>query len=414
MAVSVRDVAAAASVSVGTVSNVLNRPAKVAPGTVERVLAAIAELGFVRNDAARQLRAGRSRSIGLVVLDVRNPFFTDIARGAEDRAAEDGMTILLGNSDENTDREGSYLDLFEEQRVRGVLISPLTDDLPRLDRLRARGTPVVLVDREAADRSFSSVSVDDVVGGYLAVRHLADTGRRNIAFVGGPASIRQVADRLEGARRAVAETEGMALEVIETESLTVLQGRAAGEAIRERDAGDRPDAVFAANDLLAVGVLQALMMLGTVRVPEDIALVGYDDIDFASAAVVPLTSIRQPAALIGYTAVDLLLKEAEIGEGFERERVIFQPELVVRASTASTASTASSVHRVDRLRRAAARDAAGGKRRSGAMREWRTCTGMRFPIESSPPSTGAIRCVPSGGSSTCTAGACSPPSASSH
>jgi LacI family transcriptional regulator len=199
MSVSVREVAAAASVSVGTVSNVLNRPDKVAPATVERVMAAIADLGFVRNDAARQLRAGRSRSIGLVVLDVRNPFFTDVARGAEDRAAEDGMTILLGNSDENRDREGAYLDLFEEQRVHGVLISPLSDDLPRLARLRERGTPVVLVDREAADRSFSSVAVDDVVGGELAVRHLAELGRRRVAFVGGPLGIQQAADRLEGA-----------------------------------------------------------------------------------------------------------------------------------------------------------------------------------------------------------------------
>ncbi len=334
MAVSVRDVAAAASVSVGTVSNVLNRPEKVAPSTVDRVLAAIQELGFVRNDAARQLRAGRSRSIGLVVLDVRNPFFTDVARGAEDRAAEDGMTILLGNSDENTDREGAYLDLFEEQRVHGVLISPLTDDLPRLARLRARGTPVVLVDREAADRSFSSVAVDDVVGGELAVRHLAEIGRRRVAFVGGPTSIRQVADRLEGARRAVAATPGMTLEVIETDFLTVLEGRAAGEVIRGRAAEDRPDAVFAANDLLAMGVLQALMMQGrTVRVPDEIALIGYDDIDFASAAVVPLSSIRQPASLIGYTAVDLLMREASLGEVAEREQVVFQPELVVREST---------------------------------------------------------------------------------
>ena len=334
MVVSVRDVAAAASVSVGTVSNVLNRPEKVAPGTVERVLAAIQELGFVRNDAARQLRAGRSRSIGLVVLDVRNPFFTDVARGAEDRAAEDGMTILLGNSDENTDREGAYLDLFEEQRVHGVLISPLTDDLPRLARLRERGTPVVLVDREAADGSFSSVAVDDVVGGELAVRHLAETGRRKVAFVGGPTSIRQVVDRLEGARRAVAATPGMSLEVIETESLTVLEGRAAGERIRGRAAKDRPDAVFAANDLLAMGVLQALMMQGQiVRVPDEIALIGYDDIDFASAAVVPLSSIRQPASLIGYTAVDLLMREASAGEDHEPEQVVFQPELVVRQST---------------------------------------------------------------------------------
>ncbi|MGW9630279.1 LacI family DNA-binding transcriptional regulator [Agromyces sp. NPDC055520] len=331
MAVSVRDVAAAASVSVGTVSNVLNRPDKVAPATVARVTAAIEALGFIRNDAARQLRAGHSRSIGLVVLDVRNPFFTDVARGAEDRAAEAGMTILLGNSDENTERERAYLDLFEEQRVAGVLISPLADDLPRLQRLRDRGTTVVLVDREVPDQSFSSVAVDDVVGGYLAVHHLIETGRRRIAFVGGPTGIRQVADRLAGARRAVAESPGAALEIVATESLTVLAGRAAAEGIRERAASDRPDAIFAANDLLAMGALQALMMQGGIDVPGEIALIGYDDIDFASAAVVPLSSIRQPAALIGYTAVDLMLKES--GGESAAERVVFQPELVVREST---------------------------------------------------------------------------------
>ena len=340
MAVSVREVAAAASVSVGTVSNVLNRPEKVAPDTVARVLAAIDQLGFVRNDAARQLRAGRSRSIGLIVLDVRNPFFTEVARGAEDRAAEEQMTILLGNSDENADRERSYLDLFEEQRVHGVLISPLGDDETRLQRLRSRETPVVLVDRVSGDRSLSSVSVDDVVGGELAVRHLIETGRRRIAFVGGPASIRQVADRLEGARRAVGAADDASLEVVPTESLTVLEGRAAGESIRERPAAERPDAVFAANDLLAMGVLQAFNMLGSVRVPEDIALIGYDDIDFAAAAVVPLSSIRQPASLIGYTAVDLLLKEAASGGEFTPEQVVFQPELVVRASTRAPRSSA--------------------------------------------------------------------------
>lgn len=337
MAVSVRDVAAAASVSVGTVSNVLNRPDKVAPDTVARVLAAIDELGFVRNDAARQLRAGRSRSIGLVVLDVRNPFFTDVARGAEDRAAEEGMTILLGNSDENAERERSYLDLFEEQRVHGVLISPLGDDETRLQRLRGRATPVVLVDRVSQDRRLPSVSVDDVVGGELAVRHLLETGRRRIAFVGGPTSIRQVADRLEGARRAVRGEPDATLEVVATESLTVLDGRAAGEAIRERRSGERPDAVFAANDLLAMGVLQAFNMLGSVRVPDDVALIGYDDIDFAAAAVVPLSSIRQPASLIGYTAVDLLLKEAASNAEFAPEQIVFQPELVVRDSTRPSA-----------------------------------------------------------------------------
>ncbi|MET4156500.1 LacI family DNA-binding transcriptional regulator [Agromyces sp. PvR057] len=337
MAVSVKDVALAASVSVGTVSNVLNRPEIVAPATVERVQAAIERLGFVRNDAARQLRAGRSRSIGLVVLDVRNPFFTDVARGAEDRAAEEHMTVLLGNSDENSTREGAYLDLFEEQRVHGVLISPLADDMPRLARLRERGTPVVLVDRESPDREFSSVAVDDVVGGELAVSHLLDSGRRRIAFVGGPEGLQQVADRLEGARRAVAKVADAALEVIPTDSLTVLQGRAAGEIVRDRPEVERPDAVFAANDLLAMGLLQALTMQGGLRVPDDVALIGYDDIDFASAAVVPLSSIRQPATLIGYTAVDLLLKEAAAtASGVDdhvHEHVVFQPELVVREST---------------------------------------------------------------------------------
>ena len=340
MAVSVRDVAAAASVSVGTVSNVLNRPDKVASQTVARVHAAIAELGFVRNDAARQLRAGKSRSIGMVVLDVGNPFFTDVARGAEDRAAEAGLALLLGNSDEKAEREATYLDLFEEQRVAGVLITPVGEDLTRLDRLRRNGTPTVLVDHQADRDGFASVAVDDVAGGYLAVRHLLDTGRRHIAFVGGPHTLRQVVDRLAGARRAIAEVPGALLELVGTDALTVLQGRSAGATLRERDVTRRPEAVFAANDLLAMGVLQALTMVGDIRVPHDIALIGYDDIAFAQAAVVPLSSIRQPAALIGYTAVDLMLQasDSETDAAGESQKVLFQPELVVREST-SPAST---------------------------------------------------------------------------
>lgn len=334
MAVSVREVAAAAGVSVGTVSNVLNRPDKVAEGTVQRVRDAIDELGFVRNDAARQLRAGRSRSIGLIVLDAGNPFFADVARGAEARADEDRLSVLLGNSDEDAARENGYLDLFREQRVNGVLITPASDDVAGIQRLADSGTPVVLVDHEIPGSGFCSVSVDDVEGGYLATRHLLEIGRRRIAFLAGPGSIAQVANRLEGARRAVAEEPDAELEVIEVPALTVLHGREAGESIVERVAAERPDAVFAANDLLAVGLMQALTILGSVRVPEDIALIGYDDIDFASATVVPLTSIRQPARLIGHTAVDLLLRSIDDPEGDYERNVRFRPELVVRASTA--------------------------------------------------------------------------------
>ncbi|CAN5364086.1 LacI family DNA-binding transcriptional regulator [soil metagenome] len=331
--VSVRDVAQRAGVSVGTVSNVMNHPDKVAPSTVTRVQAAIDELGFIRNDAARQLRDGRSKTIGLVVLDVRNPFFTDVARGAEDKAASAGLTVTLGNSDENTAREATYLDLFEQQRVQGVLISPYADITARLHTLRQRGIPAVLVDRTSHDLTISSVSVDDLAGGRLAVEHLISQGRRRIAFVGGPMEIRQVADRLEGARQAVAVNPDVTLEVIEIEALSVIAGRAAGAAIVARPKSERPDAVFAANDLVSMGVLQALMMQGAVvNVPAEIALIGYDDIDFASAAVVPLSSIRQPSALIGATAVEILLEEAADPD-IEARQIVFQPELVVRAST---------------------------------------------------------------------------------
>lgn len=324
--VSIRDVARYAGVSVGTVSNVLNRPEKVGADSVRRVQEAIAALGFVRNDAARQLRAGRSRSIGLVVLDAANPFYAELARGAQARAAEEGLAVLVASTDADATREDAYLDLFEEQRVSGVLISPRGEESPRLARLRSHGISCVLVDRKADDASLSSVSVDDVAGGRLAVQHLLELGRRRIAVI-GPREVRQVDDRMAGARAAAAEVEGAVIEEFRTENLSVLAGRDAGRAIAARDPSERPDAVFCANDLLAVGVLQALAMLGGVRVPEDVALIGYDDIAFATATVVPLSSIRQPSALIGTTAVELLLEK-------EPRHVVFQPELVVRASTA--------------------------------------------------------------------------------
>jgi LacI family transcriptional regulator, galactose operon repressor len=331
MAAGMRDVAAAASVSVGTVSNVLNAPHKVAPATVARVHAAIDELGFVRNDAARQLKAQRSRCVALLVLDVGNPFFTDIARGAERRAAQLNLTVLLGTSDDDARRERSYIDTFDEQRVFGLLVSPVSDDLSRMQALHNRGTPVVLVDRDATGTPFSSVAVDDVAGGRLAADHLCATGRRKLAFVGGPLTLRQVRDRLRGAREAVAESAGTSMEVINTPELSVLAGRTVGEQLRERRPEERPDAVFCANDLLAIGVLQGLTLMGDVRVPRDIALIGYDDIDFARSAVIPLSSIRQPSTQIGTAAVDLLASAADVDHA--PQHIVYQPELIIRAST---------------------------------------------------------------------------------
>jgi LacI family transcriptional regulator, galactose operon repressor len=332
----VKDVAAAAGVSLGTVSNVLNRPHLVSPATRAKVEQAMDTLGFVRNESARQLRSGSSRILAYLMLDAGNPFFTDVATGVEEAAEAAGLSVFLCTSNQSAEREASYLDLLEQQRVTGVLITPVDQDGPRLSRLPARGTPLVLVDRVATDAAHCSVAVDDVLGGDLAATHAIELGHTRIAFVGGPPTIGQVRDRLTGARRAV-ERAGLpadALVEIRTGALTVAEGRGAGQRLAGLPAERRPTAAFCANDLLALGLLQQCVSLG-LRVPADLAIVGYDDIEFAAAAAVPLTSVRQPRQLLGRTAAELLLDESA-NPDHEHKQVMFTPELVVRTSTLAT------------------------------------------------------------------------------
>ncbi|MGH3763135.1 LacI family DNA-binding transcriptional regulator [Actinophytocola sp.] len=329
-----KDVAARAGVSVGTVSNVLNRPHLVSEATRTRVQAAITELGFVRNETARQLRAGRSRTIAYVVMDAANPFFNDVARGVEDTARAAGMAVYLCNSNQDAAREREYLERLREQRVQGVLITPIDPAGERLAAMPGGGTPVVLVDCEAPDPTWCSVAVDDELGGELALTHLLESGHERIAFVGGPMSVPQVRDRHRGSLRALAAAgrPESALVRLETEALQVTEGRRAGERLAGLPAADRPTAAFCANDLLALGLLQAMTRLGR-SVPEELAVVGYDDIEFAEAAAVPLTSVRQPRELLGRTAARLLLEEASGDPGHTHQQIRFRPELVVRAST---------------------------------------------------------------------------------
>jgi LacI family transcriptional regulator len=333
--VSVKDVAALAGVSVGTVSNVVNSSAVVSEATRTRVEDAIAKLGWVRNESARQLRAGRSRSIGMVVMDIGNPFFTDIVGGVEDYVQDLGFTVQLGNSAQQASRELRQLKLFEEQRVRGVMLAPIGGIGERVARLRRQGIPVVLVDRaEGAD--ICSVSVDDVEGGRLAVSHLVDLGHEQVAFVGGPSSLRQVRDRALGAQLAVSRLDAAgALLTLSTQRLDTESGVAAAGELALMSPPERPTAVFAANDLLAIGLLQGFVTHG-LRVPQDIAIIGYDDIAFAAGAAVPLSSIRQPRRLLGRRAAELLFLEVEALEQdlpHQHQQVEFLPELVVRRST---------------------------------------------------------------------------------
>ena len=333
---SIKDVAAYAGVSLGTVSNVLNQPSLVRPETRDRVERAIVKLGFVRNDSARQLRSGSSRTIAYVVLDAANPFFTDVARGIDDVARASRLTLFLCDSVQDAAREDEYLEQLAEQRVKGICITAVDDRNPRLRQLPRVGVPVILVDRAPTGKSaqWCSVDVDDEAGGELAVTHLVERGHTRVAFVGGPSIFPQVVQRLAGSRRALKQAGLPAdgLTVLSTDGLTVSEGRRAGARLIGLPKRRRPTGVFCANDLLALGLLQQMTQHG-VRVPDDVAIVGYDDIEFAAAAAVPLTSVSQPRHQIGRAAAELVLAEADHPDGHEHRHVQFDPELVVRAST---------------------------------------------------------------------------------
>lgn len=316
--------------SVGTVSNVLNRPELVSSATRTRVLDAIAELGFVRNESARQLRAGSSRTVGLVVLDIANPFFTDVARGVEDVVNAAGLALILCNSDDRPEKESAYLAVLAEQRVQGVLITPTAELGPGLDALRARGVPVVLVDRRAPDADQCAVATDDVLGGRVAAEHLLAEGHRRLAFVGGVSGLPQIQERRAGVEAVVRAAPDAELTVLSPAELTVAGGREAAAQVLGVPAARRPTAAICANDLIALGVLQEMVRCG-VRVPGEFAIVGYDDIDFAAAAAVPLTSVRKPRQEIGRRAAELLLDESRAGH--HHQQPLFEPVLVVRESS---------------------------------------------------------------------------------
>jgi LacI family transcriptional regulator len=340
-AVGISDVAREAGVSVGTVSNSFNRPDSVAPETRARILAVVERLGYVRSESARQLRTGTSRIVALLVLDLANPFFVEVANGAERAARAAGLGVMVCTSAQSPAEEAEYVGLFTEQQVRGVLVTPADPTGRSLEPLRRQGIPYVVVDRLVEDAEVCSVSVDDVAGGRLAVEHLIAQGHRRIAYISGPAHLHQIRDRRAGALDAVAAAglPPQVLHELPTAHMTVAAGRDA--AARLLGLADRPTAVFCANDLLALGLEQALYAAG-VKVPEEVAIVGYDDIEFASAVAVPLTSVRQPAAEMGRLAAQLLLAEAEAaggagkdeqGHGHEHRSVVLKPELVVRTSS---------------------------------------------------------------------------------
>jgi LacI family transcriptional regulator len=332
----IRDVAARAHVSVGTVSNVLNRPASVAPGTRQQVLDAMKALGFVRHAGAAMLRRShRTSMIGVVVLNAASPFFAAVAGGAEDVAREDDRLVVICSSAGDREQEGRYFAALEAQRVAGLIVSPVGLQIPEVSSLRARGVSVVLLERQHPD--FCSVEVDGQDGARQAVAHLMSLGHRDIAFVSPPLAIPQYRQRWDGAQQAAAEDPGVRLVRSEVDELggTETGSAAAGELVARH-----PDVTgfFCANDLLALGLMSGLARLGK-RVPKDVSVVGFDDVEGALYGVVPLTTVRQPARELGRRATELMLAETVADSDHEHEHVVFAAELVVRESTGAPRKT---------------------------------------------------------------------------
>lgn len=330
MPASVKDVAALAGVSSSTVSNYLNHPHVLGDASRERVRAAIEQLGYVPNESARQLRAGSSKALALILLDAWLPYFHDLSRGVEDVTREGGWSLFFSNSNRDSAQERRNIEMFEAHRVQGIVIYPLDDVVPQLERLADRGIRSVVVGPIRPSSKVASVLFDDVGGGRLAGEHLLAIGRRRIVFLGSP-TVSQSNDRLQGLHEAVAGSDA-SVTVLDVPHLITEDGLRVAEQIVAMAPEDRPDAVFAANDMVAIGVLTQLMRHG-IRVPEDIALIGFDDVDQAHQGVVPLTSVRQPGYAIGRAAGAALLEQLADPTAPPPAPTPFSAELVVREST---------------------------------------------------------------------------------
>lgn len=327
--------AEAAEVSVATVSRVLNDHPQVDPERRQRVLDAIAELGYRRDAVARNLRRRSTRVWGLVISDIQNPFFTALVRGVQDRAEQEGFTVILLNSDEDTERERRCLELMAEERAAGVLISPASEDSSAFRPLLDPSIPVVLIDRSTGDGGADLVLVDNERGAHDGTRHLLDQGYRRVACISGPLQTTTGRTRFEGYRRALEESGAFDSRLVRHTDFKTPGGYAAAiDLFRPRS---RPDAVIVMNNLMTEGALKALGDLG-LAMPGDVGVVGFDEISWAALIDPPLTTVAQPVRELGLAAADLLARRCAGDLDGHPQTVTLAPRLVVRGSSTRVAA----------------------------------------------------------------------------
>ncbi|MFP4345723.1 MAG: LacI family DNA-binding transcriptional regulator [Anaerolineales bacterium] len=327
------DVAREAGVSLMTVSRVVNNKDGVSAATRQRIQTVIDRLGYRPSDIARGLVTKRTGTLGLVVPDVSNPFFSEVARGAEHVAYAEGYNVFLCNTEEDVERELAVLKSLEEKRVDGLVLCSSRLEESELEAAVARHPAVVLVNRRSSGSNVSAVLIDDEAGGEMATRHLLQSGHRAIGFLTGPLASHSGRRRAYGHRAALAVAElDYNPDWTQRSAPTVDGGRRAARALLT--AYDELTALFCYNDLVAVGALQACEEL-SYRVPEDITVVGCDDIPLAALITPSLTTVRGERYELGRQAMELLLRQIAGCPGTDEggcPEVVLQPELIVRAS----------------------------------------------------------------------------------
>jgi LacI family transcriptional regulator len=327
--VTIDDVAEKAGVSYQTVSRVINNRPDVSPATRRRVQNVILEMGYRPSRVARSLATARTATIGLMVPDIANPFFSDVARGVEQSAYDKGYSVLLCNTNEDLHREVEVLQMLDDKQVDGVIVCGLRQESAPLRDAMARFSAAVLVNRRLKIGPLPTVLIDDVRGGYLATRHLLRSGHRVIGYVAGPPTSYSGRRRAEGYRQAFAELGLLPQSGWTCHCLPIVED---GTVAVQQLIHQQPDitGLFCYNDLVAVGALRACAALG-LRVPDDMAIVGYDDIQLAALMTPALTTCHIPRNDIGRLALDLLLRQ--INGSQENTTVIdIEPQLIIRES----------------------------------------------------------------------------------
>ncbi len=326
----VQDVAQRAGVSTATVSYVLNGTRFVSEVLRERVLAAVRELQYEPNAAARTLRSNRSATIGLLISDLQNPFFTEAIRGIEDFAQARGYTVILTNSAEDAVRESACLRALRARHVDGLIVAPAGGRYVELDELVAGRFPLVFLDRDVAGLNASAVMLDNQAAAYTAVNHLIELGHVRVGMIAGRPPLSSTTERQAGYRRALSDA-GLAIDeaLMVTGGSTIDGGAAAADALLQR--ASRPTAIFVANNLMTIGAMMVIERHG-LSVPGDMALVGFDDFAWADVLRPRLTTIAQPHYELGRAAAELLLDQVS-GEAALPRRVLLPGMLVIRDSS---------------------------------------------------------------------------------